>query len=259
VDRLTATISAAGTELPAALVRTVAAALEQHPSACDRARVDAVRAVAPVNAREHALAVCDAWQESCPELPGAAVALALRAAAKAASGVRDAQRVELVWTGPATTVAVRATRQALVDLAREARRTLLLVSFSAYRDQGILDELSAAAARHVEIIFVLETTADSRGGLDRDAQRAFDELRPGASFYVWPAEKRPANGGLLHAKTVVADRSAALISSANLSGAAMERNMELGVLVTGEPLPRLVEQHFRSLIAEGVLVPVVNA
>lgn len=258
MDDLTAAVAAAGAELPSALVQSIADAVEPHPRWCARARADAVRAVAPVNARGHAIAICDAWAQSCPLLPGSAISLALRAATSAATGVRGSQRVELVWTGPATTVAVRATRQALIDLTREAHHSLILVSFSAYRDQGILDELSRAAARHVEIIFVLETSADSRGGLDRDARQAFDELQPTASFYVWPAASRPPTGGLLHAKTVIADRHAVLVTSANLSGAAMERNIELGVLVTGEPLPRLVEQLFRQLIATRILVPVTG-
>ena len=256
MDQLTIALRSAAAEVPAALLGSIADALANHPSPSERARADAVRAVAPVNAREHALAIVAAWQRSCPTMPGAAIALSLRATAATATSLRDAQRVELVWTGPDTAVPARATRQALVDLTREAKRTLLLVSFSAYRDQGILDELSGAMSRSVEVILVLETTTDSRGGLDRDARLAFDELRPRASFYVWPAEHRPTRGGLLHAKTVIADQRAALISSANLSGAAMERNMELGVLVTGEPLPRLLEQHFRQLIADQVLVPI---
>jgi cardiolipin synthase len=56
---------------------------------------------------------------------------------------------------------------------------------------------------------------------------------------------------------VIADQSSALLGSANLSGAAMDRNMELGVLIVGDPLPRLLERHVRLLIGDGHLTPVL--
>lgn len=258
MDALISALQKAASTLPRTLLHSIANAVEAHPLASDRARRDAVRSVVPTTARENALSICDAWQMACPTLPGAAVALALRSVAATATALRDAQTVELVWTGPVTSVPTRSTRQALVDLTREAKHTLLLVSFSAYRDQGIIDELNTAADRHVEIILILETESDSRGRLSHDAAKAFDELHERVSFYVWPASGRPFNGGSLHAKTIIADRRAALVSSANLSGAAMERNMELGVLISGEPVPGLIEQHFRLLIAQRVLVPVTK-
>jgi hypothetical protein len=61
---------------------------------------------------------------------------------------------------------MRSTRQALIDLTRAAGRTLLLTSFSAYRDQGLIDEFSAAAAdRHVEVILIPGISEDSSDSL----------------------------------------------------------------------------------------------
>ena len=60
-------------------------------------------------------------------------------------------------------------------------------------------------------------------------------------------------GGRVHAKVFVADRSRALLTSANLTGNAMEKNMEAGILVTGGRLPVVVADHFDELIRNGVL------
>jgi cardiolipin synthase A/B len=58
----------------------------------------------------------------------------------------------------------------------------------------------------------------------------------------------------MHVKTVIMDREAILVSSANLTGAAMDRNMELGLLVEGGHLAETVDRHFDELIeAEQVI------
>lgn len=54
------------------------------------------------------------------------------------------------------------------------------------------------------------------------------------------------------------DKSAALIiiGCANLSAAGMDRNMELGGLIVGDPLPRLLERHIRLFIADDHIFPI---
>lgn len=73
-----------------------------------------------------------------------------------------------------------------------------------------------------------------------------------ARFYVWPAEQRPP-GGKLHVKAAIADEYAALVTSANLTGAALNENMELGLLVRGGSVPRRLSRHFMGLIDDEVL------
>ena len=76
------------------------------------------------------------------------------------------------------------------------------------------------------------------------------------SFYVWPAELRVSQGGghaSMHAKCAVADRRTAFVTSANLTGAAMTDNMELGLVVRGGDVPKRIANHFDALIAAGIL------
>lgn len=59
----------------------------------------------------------------------------------------------------------------------------------------------------------------------------------------------------MHAKTAIADEHTALVGSANLTGFAIAANIELGLLITGGPVPRRLARHFRSLMASAFLVP----
>lgn len=107
----------------------------------------------------------------------------------------------------------------------------------------------------VRVRLVLESAAASRGRLDDDAARAFASLGGRVDALEWPAELRGEGRatGVLHAKAVVADSRSALVSSANLTAAALDRNIELGLLVTGGAIPRRLEEHFAELRTKGIL------
>jgi len=59
--------------------------------------------------------------------------------------------------------------------------------------------------------------------------------------------------GTLHAKAVIADGNWALVTSVNLTGHALELNMELGLLVEGGAIPQRPAAPFAELIARGIL------
>jgi len=59
----------------------------------------------------------------------------------------------------------------------------------------------------------------------------------------------------LHAKCVVVDRRVAFVSSANFTEAAQERNIEAGVLIRSEPFASSLANHFETLAAQGILLP----
>jgi cardiolipin synthase len=202
----------------------------------------------------HATMIAEAWS-SVPALAGAAVAAALRAAAGAVTAERDDNRVSLVWTGPPTEeLALRSTRAVLGRLVERATTSLLLVSYAGFDVDDLAAGLLAAALRGVEVTLVLETKADNpKAG---EAALAFKTLAGHASFYRWPAEKRSAAfapTAALHAKCAVRDACEVLITSANLTSAAINDNMELGVLIERGPLPAKLSRHFALLIETDVL------
>lgn len=248
--------------LPPAHVEKFASAVMPFEGPSVRSRNKAVGALGAANYRAKAAAIHKAWEGCGGAINGAGLAAALRTAAGVAFELRLEQTIEIAWTGPMTEeVPLRRTREVLIALAREAQKSLILVSFAAHRTDTVLKELSAAAARGVEVILILEDKENSKGKLSRDARDAFEELGDQVSFYVWPAEKRPRVGhgvASMHAKAAIADRTAALISSVNLTGAAIEDNMELGLLVRGGDVPRRLEAHFRELIGADELLHVIE-
>ena len=62
-------------------------------------------------------------------------------------------------------------------------------------------------------------------------------------------------GGILHAKAVIADDEAAFVTSANLTEAAFDRNIEVGVLTRDRALAASLARHFGTLIERGLLLP----
>lgn len=181
----------------------------------------------------------------------------LRCATLATSSERAVETLEVAWTGPATlAVPVRRISTVLLDLIADCQRQLFAVSFAAYKVPEILKALTEAASRGVDVLLILESSEESAGALSVDSKEAFATLEGRARFYSWPKDQRgtaDAPHGTLHAKAVIADGKRALVTSANLTGHALELNMELGLLVEGGPIPRRLTNHFTELIARGVL------
>jgi len=189
-----------------------------------------------------------AWQAY--RISGSVLAGALRGAAAAFADVRGRESVELVWTGPTTAgVPVRRTETVLVHLLRAAVREIFLVSFVAYEVPSVVDALNDATARGVRVSVLLETSVEHGGRLDVDSVARIRRAVPGAAVYVWAVS--PGGGasrGAVHAKCVVIDSTDCLVTSANLTSAALERNMELGVLAKGGRLPKRLAEHLAALV-----------
>lgn len=240
-------------DLPASHVHTLADRLDSvgKPTVADRHQ--AIGLVAAPRFRNAVTLLWTAWQE-VPQIDGAAVAMMLRSATAVASTLRASQSIDIAWTGPSSAhVPVRMTAQVLVELITEARTQLFVVSYSAYRVAEVSNALRDAAQRGVDVRLILETEEDSGGRLSVDAADAFAELHQTVTFWVWPGEQRPQQGASMHAKAVVVDGRVALVTSANLTGAALQKNMELGLVIRGGAAPRRLSDHFLALTAAGSL------
>jgi len=199
----------------------------------------------------------DSWRDEAPGLQPNQLLGAIQMAADILQRERQRQELELVWTGPRSTLPLRQTAQALAQVINEAQQTLLVVSFAVYDIPEIVAALTNALNRGVRITLVLETLDRNSSPYDRLV--AFgSQLRQRITVYEWPLAKRPRNDqgqhGLLHVKCAVADERALFLSSANLTQYALLLNIEMGILVHGGTLPKHVRQHFSSLMQTEVLV-----
>ena len=168
--------------------------------------------------------------------------------------------IELLWSGPspANQISARRIDQVIYDLIDNAKHEILLVTFAAAKIKILTEKLMAAASRGVAIRLIFEFEQASEGQLSYDAAKAFPKaLLACAKVFYWPLEKREKNKsghpGKLHAKAAIID-GVALISSANLTDDAFNRNLELGVLFQEQDVVSRLGEHIDQLITSGTLV-----
>lgn len=116
--------------------------------------------------------------------------------------------------------------------------------------------LADAIDRGVEVSLILETPDDPASPLVIGPTHPFASIKETARFYRWPLDAREAffaAAARLHAKRVIADRSSALITSANLTSAGINDIIELGVLIEVGPLPARLHRHLELLFGVGTL------
>jgi len=196
--------------------------------------------------------VLTAWRTEWPEAPPRMLAHFIRSVVYATERAsRGSTQVDVVWTGPKSRTPLRRTWRVLEELIEGAHQDLLLVSYVVHTMPDLVRKLDDALARGVRVSILFERGDRHGGSLSFDAARKIREALPGINLLTWSDPE-----GRVHVKAAVADDSAALITSANLTGAAIHRNMELGVLIRGGSAPRKIREHFDRLLADGVLVEI---
>ena len=196
-----------------------------------------------------------AWQNTT--VGSDELASMLLAASHVYTKAASEQSTELVWTGPTTPfVSARRTEQALLQVINSAEQSLFITSFVAYDVSTIVKALNDASARGVSISMLLESSQDHGGSISFDVIGKMRILVPSAKLYAWRERSAPFADGRVHAKVAVADDDLCFITSANLTGHAMEQNMEAGVLLSGGQIPRLLHDHLQALVDTKTVSPV---
>jgi phosphatidylserine/phosphatidylglycerophosphate/cardiolipin synthase-like enzyme len=191
----------------------------------------------------------------------AAVWLRSLAAAEARSS-----RPDLVWSGPEVAgLHARDTRQVYDELLGFAERSLWISTYVYFDGPKAFEILArrmdAVRALQVTLLFNIQRKRGDTTSAEQLVRRFADRLWK----IDWPGKSRPrvfydprsvepdAPGGVLHAKAVVADDEKVFITSANLTEFALDRNIELGLLVRDRALAASVTTHFGGLISLGLL------
>jgi phosphatidylserine/phosphatidylglycerophosphate/cardiolipin synthase-like enzyme len=214
----------------------------------------ALRAISP--APGFAESVCAIRQAQLgAALPDDVATAYLRGVADGHSRSSATERVELVWSGPAShAVPVRSTAQALIELCSVATVELVLMTYSARAHPPVIEALTAARARGVRVWIIVETLQGAGGAIAGTEPAAAFRSVPGVDLWHWPRTARVEPHSKMHAKVVVADRRALLVSSANVTESGVARNLEAGLLVRGGHAPQRAAEHVDQLISTGVLV-----
>jgi phosphatidylserine/phosphatidylglycerophosphate/cardiolipin synthase-like enzyme len=207
------------------------------------------------NAQARLSALQSAW--AAAPIPPSELSGLLVGAIAAYEHAKAEQKIELVWTGPSSKlVATRKTEQVLLHVIDAARVKLFLTSFVAYDVASIMKALERAVNRGVAVSMLLEASSLHGGNISFDAIGKMKASLPSARVYSWAQKAGAFMGGSVHAKIAVADEAICFISSANLTGHAMEKNMEAGVLIEGGAIPASLHEHLEALVSTKVIAKV---
>jgi phosphatidylserine/phosphatidylglycerophosphate/cardiolipin synthase-like enzyme len=247
--------------LDSAILEGFCEQLEKLPTAPTTEHLNGLGSgVVQPEARAVLTALVKKWRKEAPDVTPRELSWAIRAGSSTDECNRARQSLELVWTGPASIESnFRRTDQALLALIQQAKTSIIIVTFAAYKVPHIEAALVAASARDVKVTLILESMEDSGGKVTVSAITGLgNDLAQVADVYVWPFENRDTDSegkhGSLHVKCAVADATIALISSANLTEYAMHLNMELGLIVKGGDIPRGLDTHLCALIRNKVVI-----
>lgn len=252
-----------------ALALVDASAVEDICQALDTGRLDHV-STAPIRSsvaqgnpkvETQIESLQDLWLSSFPHLNGLAFSAALRASAAGILLERDiSPKTQVVWSGPRVQGSyVRATREVVREIVRGSQRELFIVGYwlAAPDDgEGIIGELIDLAAEATSRGTALTMILDERKRLNgSDNRKVLMDIWPSGvalpRLLTWklPTDDKHLK---LHAKVLVADERDALVTSANLTWYAMDRNMEMGIRVVGRPAAT-ISQHLKLLESQGTL------
>jgi cardiolipin synthase len=203
----------------------------------------------------------DVWGLDLEGMSASDLGISLQVAASAIKNERAAStKTQVVWSGPEVGGSyVRATREVVREIVRNAQREMIVVGYwIAGREdgEGIIHELIQLLSDAVTRGVVLTVVLDERQRADgTDNRRVLTDLWPDSTPFprllTWripPGEKHLK----LHAKVMVADANDALVTSANLTWYAMDRNIEMGIRVTGQPAA-VIASHIKLLDQNEIL------
>jgi phosphatidylserine/phosphatidylglycerophosphate/cardiolipin synthase-like enzyme len=188
-----------------------------------------------------------------------------------AKGVENqlASHAELVWTGPETSVSQsRDTAVVVNELFKSASRSVLVSTLVIRQPETIFKTL---AERMVAVPQLKVQLFVHVGRGDRDSRHDSEILREFSTALAaaWPGPRRPTlyydprslvldfdGRATWHAKVVVTDDEVSLVTSANFTEWAQQRNVEAGALIRSTDFALQLRQQFEGLIQSKAVLEV---
>lgn len=155
---------------------------------------------------------------------------------------------EPVWTAPKIPGLSGRTTLAAADLINRATATVYAATYSAGAGSDYVQALAHAIERGVAVTVIVDRGMQERNG------GVLPRALLGARVWAYAPEPVGEYVPLQHAKFVVVDRSAALVTSANFSNAAARLNLECGLLSHDAEVAGNLVQQLETLHDHGALV-----
>jgi len=181
-------------------------------------------------------------------------------------------RADLVWSGPEVPgLHARDTRRVYEELLDSAERSVWACTYAFFDGPRAFEVVARRMEVRSELRVILLLNIQRRRGDTTAAEQLVRRFADRFWATDWPGSSRPSvfydpraleldrPAGVLHAKALVVDDEAVFVTSANLTEAALDRNIEVGLLVRDRALALTVSSHFRGLIDRGLLRPLPMA
>lgn len=165
---------------------------------------------------------------------------ALSVVLEALSGVAQTARPQLVWTSPSLPSSEGHTTLAVSALINEAQTYVYAATYSAGMGSAYVAALREALERGVKVTVIVDRA--------KQGQIAATLAAKLGGARIWTL-REPLAGewAVQHAKLVMVDGLAALVTSANFSAAAAESNLECGVLLRDAAVAKSIKAHLDRL------------
>jgi len=177
-------------------------------------------------------------------------------------------RLDLVWSGPEVPgLFARDTRRVYEELLGSVERSAWASTYAFFDGPKAFEVLARRMDERPNLNVTLLLNIRRKWGDTTAPDHLVRRFADRFWSTDWPGTSRPAvyydprsleldgPGGVLHAKAVVADEEAVFVTSANLTEAALDRNIEVGLLVRDRALALTLSNHFQGLIDKGLLLP----
>jgi len=175
---------------------------------------------------------------------------------------------DLVWSGPQVSdLHARDTRRVYEEWLGSAERSVWASTYVFFDGPKAFEVLARRMEKRAELHVTLLLNIQRKRGDTSDAEQLVRRFTDRFWKTDWPGSSRPrvyydpraleldGPGGVLRAKAIVTDDQVVFLTSANLTEAALDRNIEVGLLVRDRALAATLSSHFRGLIDQGLLSP----
>lgn len=222
-------LEALGAYLTATEARQIASRLDDEEPLSS-----AIGAVDPARRSEAARLIAQAG------LSGGELVAVLRAIQGAKSIATSAQAV---WTMPGHLVSASPLTTSTTELVRSARSSVICSTYNFQKSSGLWEALREVALRPgLKVRLYLDAEAAS-GSSGPSISEIAAWIAPARTYATVELDGKPVRN---HAKFVVVDHRFLLVTSANYSWSAENRNVELGLRIDDSPLATGIEAQMLS-------------
>lgn len=175
--------------------------------------------------------------------------------------------IDLVLSGPSvSSCPTRTTKAVFSELVSGAKTEVIIVCYALYNGITLLKPLAESMDSNPNLKARLILNISRNRNDTTDSAQLIAKFKNDFTKSTWPGSRLPElwyfpqalemdwkSRASLHSKVIIVDRKRLLISSANLTDAAHDKNIETGVILESSKNAERITSYFESLADKGLL------